>query len=400
MKHILNKLAKNLLFKQLNKIEYGTIKLIEKNKTYTFGNDNNLIGTIIIKNHNFYSRVILVGSIGASDTFIEDMWESPNLTKIIRIMALNQNMANNLEVFYNLLIRPVYSFFHFLKRNNIKNSQKNISRHYDLNNEFFSQFLDPSMMYSSAIYNTKTDNLNIASKNKLKIICQKLKIKKTDHIMEIGSGWGGFAIYAATNFGCKITTTTISKQQYIYTRNKIKKLQLHKKIKVIFKDYRELDGKFDKVVSIEMIEAVGHRYYDQYFGKINTLLKDDGMALIQAITIRDQKYYAALKSVDFIQKYIFPGSCIPSITILQRSITNSSNMIIKDIEDIGNHYVQTFIDWRRNFNKNLKIIKNLGFDKRFIRMWLYYFAYCEGGFKEKVINDHHILLAKPMNRDT
>jgi cyclopropane-fatty-acyl-phospholipid synthase len=399
MINIFNKLGRNLLFKQLDNIEYGTIRLIEKHQTYTFGNDKDLIGTIIIEHQDFYSNVVIAGSIGASDSFIEGMWKSPNLTKIIRIMALNQNITNNIEIFYNFLIRPTYNFFHFLKRNNKKNSQINISKHYDLNNNFFSQFLDPSMMYSSAIYNKKKDKLNIASQNKLKTICQKLKIKKTDHIMEIGTGWGGFAIYAAKNYGCKITTTTISRQQYIYAKNKIKQLKLQNKIRVLFKDYRDLNGNFDKVVSIEMIEAVGHRYYDQYFGKISALLKDDGLALIQAITIRDQKYYAALKSVDFIQKYIFPGSCIPSITILQTSITNSSNMVVKDIEDIGSHYVQTLIDWRRNFNKNLKNIKNLGFDERFIRMWLYYFAYCEGGFKEKVINDHHILLSKPMNRD-
>mgnify|MGYP006211607939 FL=1 len=288
---------------------------------------------------------------------------------------------------------------HYLKQNNKKNSLENIAKHYDLSNDFFSLFLDPTMMYSSAIYSDKNKNLDSASLNKLEIICQKLKLKKTDHIIEIGSGWGGFAIYAATNYGCKITTTTISKQQYMYTKNKISKLNLNHKIKVIFKDYRDLNGAFDKLVSIEMIEAVGHKYYDEYFSKVNSLLKDDGMALIQAITIRDQKYHAALNSVDFIQKYIFPGSCIPSLSVIQGSVSKNSDMIIKDVEDIGDHYAVTLMHWREKFIKNMNHIKKLGFDNKFIRMWLYYFSYCEGWFREKVINDAHILLAKPMNRD-
>jgi cyclopropane-fatty-acyl-phospholipid synthase len=399
MNKIANSICKKIFFNQLKKIKYGSIVIVDGKNKYIFGIDKKFSCTIFVKNNNFYFEVITGGSIGTADSFIQNIWKTNNLTNVIRIMAINSELTENIESSFNLVVRPILRFLHYLKRNNKKNSLQNIAKHYDLSNEFFSKFLDSTMMYSSAIYNNKKDNLDTASVNKLKIICEKLKLKKVDHVIEIGSGWGGFAIYAATNYGCKVTTTTISKQQYLYTKNIINKLKLNKKIKVIFKDYRDLKGSFDKLVSIEMIEAVGHKYYDEYFAKVNSLLKDDGMALIQAITIRDQKYQAALKSVDFIQKYIFPGSCIPSLNILQNSITKSSNMIVKDIEDIGDHYATTLMHWRENFIKNLKYIESLGFDEKFIRMWLYYFAYCEGGFREKVINDAHILLAKPMNRD-
>ncbi len=399
MKIILQNIAKKLLFKKLNKIKYGCIKIVDQDEIYNFGKNKEIIGTIVVINRKFYLDVLLGGSIGASDGFIKGIWKSPDLTKIIRLMALNSQITNNIESLYNILIRPFFNIAHYLNRNNKKNSQKNISKHYDLNNIFFAQFLDKSMMYSSAIYRNTKENLELAAKNKLRTICNKLQLKKTDHVLEIGTGWGGFAIYAATHFNCKVTTTTISKQQFLYTSNKIKKLKLQKNIKVIFKDYRDLKGSFDKVVSIEMIEAVGHKYYGQYFKKINLLLKENGLALIQAITIRDQNYYAALNSVDFIQKYIFPGSCIPSLTILLNNITSSSNMITKDIEDIGDHYAKTLKHWRLNFIRNIQAIKNIGFDDAFIRMWIYYFCYCEGGFKEKVINNHQILLAKPMFRD-
>ena len=399
MKNKINLLCKKIFFSQIKNIKYGSITIVDGSTTKVFGRDNKFSCTILIKNPCFYGDIITGGSIGAAESYIQNAWETDNLTNVIRVIAANNEIADNIEGAFNILFRPIFMLIHYLKQNNKKNSLENIAKHYDLSNDFFSLFLDPTMMYSSAIYSDKNKNLDSASLNKLEIICQKLKLKKTDHIIEIGSGWGGFAIYAATNYGCKITTTTISKQQYMYTKNKISKLNLNHKIKVIFKDYRDLNGAFDKLVSIEMIEAVGHKYYDEYFSKVNSLLKDDGMALIQAITIRDQKYHAALNSVDFIQKYIFPGSCIPSLSIIQVSVSNNSDMIIKDVEDIGDHYAVTLMHWREKFIKNMNHIKKLGFDNKFIRMWLYYFSYCEGGFREKVINDAHILLAKPMNRD-
>ena len=254
-------------------------------------------------------------------------------------------------------------------------------------------------MYSSAIYANTKMNLEEAAINKIKIICEKLKLKSTDRLVEIGSGWGGFAIYAAQNYGCHVTTTTISEQQFLYVKNKIKQLKLSKKITLVKKDYRQLTGKYNKLVSIEMIEAVGHHFYDTYFSKIATLLTDDGDALIQAITIRDQRYKAALKSVDFIQKYIFPGSTIPSVTSMQESLTRATDMTIFDIQDIGSDYARTLNAWKVKFVANKARIKELGFDAEFMRMWFFYFCYCEGGFKEKVISDIHLHLTKPLYRN-
>ena len=256
------------------------------------------------------------------------------------------------------------------------------------------------MMYSSAIYKTKKTNLEDAAANKLNVICKKLKLKKSDHLIEIGSGWGGFAIFAAKNYGCKVTTTTISIEQYKFTKNRIREMGLAKQIRVLLKDYRSLRGQYDKLISIEMIEAVGHQFYDEYFSVISRLLKADGEALIQAITIKDQRYSHAIKSVDFIQKYIFPGSCIPSLTAIQNSLTNSTDLVINDVRDIGRHYAITLAHWRENFIKNKKNIRKLGFDEEFLRMWLFYFAYCEGGFEEKVISDVHLHITKPGYRNT
>jgi len=294
---------------------------------------------------------------------------------------------------------PVLRMFHALNRNTLYGSKKNIARHYDLSNKFFSLFLDSTMMYSSAIYPNKTSSIEVAAEYKLDVICKKLDLNKSHRVVEIGSGWGGFAIYAAKNYGCHVTTTTISKEQYKYVREKIKQLKLEKHIKIIFKDYRELTGKYDKLVSIEMIEAVGHKFYDSYFQKVSELLNQNGDALIQAITIRDQRYKRAIRTVDFIQKYIFPGSCIPSINAMQNAITGSGDMVIDDVRDIGNHYAKTLATWREKFTLNKKSIIKLGFDEKFLRMWRFYFCYCQGGFLEKSISTIHLHITKPDYRN-
>jgi len=389
-----------IVFTQLNKISIGSLSLQDGKSRYTFGDqkNNKLHAEIFVHDPKFYRFVVFGGSIGSSEAFMSGYWSSPNLTNVIRIFAVNAHLTDELESKFNFLIRPFFRIVHYLNRNSQRNSKRNISAHYDLSNNFFKLFLDETMMYSSAIFKTKNQTLKAASLNKLDIICQKLNLKPTDHVVEIGSGWGGFAFFAAENYGCKVTTTTISQQQFSYTRNLINKKKLGKKITLLFEDYRNLEGKYDKLVSIEMIEAVGHHYYHEYFKKINTLLKPDGIALIQAITIRDQRYSKALQNVDFIQKYIFPGSCIPSIEIIQKNLTKETDMIISDLENINHHYAKTLNLWQKAFNKNHNKIIKLGFDERFIRMWNFYFSYCEGGFAERAINDLHILMSKPLNR--
>lgn len=392
-------MLKKILINKLRGLKNGFLLLRDEKKLYKFGSPkSNLKAEIVIKDYRFYKFLIFGGSIGASEAYMNNYWQSPDLTKVIRVFASNANLTDELESKFNILIKPFFKLIHYFNKNSIKNSKKNISAHYDLNNDFFKLFLDDTMMYSSAIFDKTSQSLKAASINKLKIICNKLDLKKTDHVVEIGSGWGAFAIYAAENYGCKVTTTTISKQQYSFTKALIKQKKLEKKVKLIFKDYRKLNGKFDKLVSIEMIEAVGHQYYPEYFKKINSLLTDNGLALIQAITIRDQKYIQATKSVDFIQKYIFPGSCIPSIEAIQSNISKTSDLIISDLENINHHYAVTLCHWAKRFKKNESKIKKLGFDDRFLKKWEFYFSYCEGGFSERTINDFHILLSMPMNR--
>ena len=393
-------MLKKIVFNQLHKINKGSLTIKDASSSYTFGDQKNikLHAEIIIHNPRFYRFVVFGGSIGCSEAYMSDYWSSPNLTNVIRLFAINPQLTDELESKFNILLKPFFRVIHRLNKNSQRNSKRNISAHYDLSNNFFKLFLDETMMYSSAIFKTRNQALKAASLNKLDIICKKLNLKPTDHVVEIGSGWGGFAIFAAENYGCTVTTTTISQQQFSYTRDLINKKKLGKKITLLFEDYRNLEGKYDKLVSIEMIEAVGHHYYHEYFKKINTLLKPDGIALIQAITIRDQRYSQALQNVDFIQKYIFPGSCIPSIEIIQKNLTKETDMIISDLENINHHYAKTLNLWKKAFNKNQNKIIKLGFDERFIRMWNFYFSYCEGGFAERAINDFHILMSKPLNR--
>ncbi len=396
----MNRLYKKITHQRLSQIKDGHIIIKDGESISKYGKQGNLSAKINVLDSVFYKNIILGGTIGASESFIRGEWSSSNLTNVIRVLARNTEAQDKLENFFTLLSQPFLKVMHKLNENSVRGSKKNISRHYDLSNDFFSLFLDKNMMYSSAIYKTRKTSLEDAAINKLNVICKKLKLKKTDHIIEIGTGWGGFAIYAVKNYGCKVTTTTISIEQYKFAKQKIKEAGLGRQINILLKDYRLLKGQYDKVVSIEMIEAVGYQFYDEYFKIISQLLKDDGDALIQAITIKDQRYSKAIHSVDFIQKYIFPGSCIPSITAIQNSLTNTTDLVINDVRDIGHHYARTLADWRKKFLKNKREIRKLGFDDKFLRMWLFYFAYCEGGFEEKVISDIHLHITKPGYRNS
>jgi cyclopropane-fatty-acyl-phospholipid synthase len=251
------------------------------------------------------------------------------------------------------------------------------------------------MMYSCGVFDHPRATLQQASETKLERICRKLELKPTDHVLEIGTGWGGFAIYAASQYGCRITTTTISRQQYDYARQRIHEAGLEDRITLLLEDYRNLEGRYDKLVSIEMIEAIGHRYFDTYFRKCSELLSPNGMMLLQSITISDQRYPVARKSIDFIQRYIFPGGCLPSVSALSDSIARMTNMRIFHLEDIGPHYATTLRHWRERFFANIEQIRKLGYQDHFIRMWEYYLSYCEGGFRQQSIGTVQLLLTKP-----
>jgi cyclopropane-fatty-acyl-phospholipid synthase len=329
---------------------------------------------------------------------MQSYFDCDNLTNLIRLMVRNQSLLDSIESSFARLTSPIQKWLHIINKNTQAGSRRNIAAHYDLGNDFFKLMLDPTLMYSSAIFENPTQSLEDASLAKLKSICKKLDLKQSDHVLEIGTGWGGFAIYAAKNYGCKVTTTTISQQQYLLAIERIKSAGLEDKIEVLLSDYRDLTGTYDKLVSIEMIEAIGHQFYDTYFAQCSRLLKPNGMMLLQAITIADQRYTSALKSVDFIQRYIFPGSCIPSVTAMLNSITKSSDMRLFHLEDIGPHYATTLAKWRDNFFEHIDAVRSMGYPETFIRMWDFYLCYCEGGFEERALGDVHMLLVKPENR--
>lgn len=325
-------------------------------------------------------------------------WQVSDLTGLVRIFLCNRHVLDGMDGGLAWLTIPFQKILHRLNRNTVKGSRRNISAHYDVGNDFFATFLDESLMYSNAIFREARMSLHEAQLARLQHICEKLQLQPTDHLLEIGTGWGGFAIYAATHYGCRVTTTTISKEQFELASQRIASTGLSPRIKVLFSDYRDLTGQYDKLVSLEMIEAVGHQYYDSYFGKCSELLSSNGMMLLQAITIGDQRYEAARRSVDFIQRYIFPGSCIPSVTAMNESITRTTDMRLFHLEDIGSHYVTTLQAWRDNLHKNRDKIRALGYSDEFFRMWEFYFCYCEGGFAERAISDVQMLLTKPGNR--
>lgn len=389
--------AKAQVLKRLQSLSIGQLTVVDGVDKYVFGQAvaHAPAASITVLDPRFYGEIAFGGSIGAGEAYMLGYWQADTLTNVVRLMVLNQSVMDTLEGGYQWLSKPLLKVFHWLNSNSEAGSQKNIAAHYDLGNALFKLFLDPTMMYSSAIFESDTPSLQAASELKLKVICDKLQLKPGDHVIEIGTGWGGFAIYAAKNYGCHVTTTTISEQQYTLAKERVAAEGLQKQIILLKQDYRHLQGQYDKLVSIEMIEAVGYQYYDTYFNQVSQLLKPDGVALIQAITIADQRYDSAIRSVDFIQRYIFPGSNIPSNTAMLTSMTRASDLRLVDLQDIGLHYATTLRHWRENFFANIEAVRALGYSEAFIRMWDFYLSYCEGGFAECALGDVHLLLAKP-----
>lgn len=397
----IDKICRPLLFSRLRKIEFGQVKIIDHCGEQLFGNteeSSELTVEISVKDQRFYSDIALGGTVAAGEAYMQGYWSCNNLTGLVRIMLRNRQVMDQVEGGFSLFKAPILRLMHWLNRNSQAGSRRNIEAHYDLGNEMFELFLDPTMMYSCAYYPDSEASLDQAATAKLQRICKKLQLSETDHVVEIGTGWGGFAIYAATHFGCKVTTTTISKQQYEIARQRVIAAGLEDKVTLLMEDYRDLKGAYDKLVSIEMIEAVGPQYLETYFTKCSTLLKPDGIMLIQAITIQDQFYDQAIKSVDFIQRYIFPGGFIPSVTAISNAVKNATDTRLFQMEDIGPHYATTLRDWRKNFFNNIEQIKALGYSDQFIAMWEFYLCYCEGGFLERTLGTSHLVFVKPDNR--
>ncbi len=397
------RIARELVMKLFSRLIHGCLRIHEDGELYSFGqslDSADLVADIHVHDPDIYGQIIFGGSIGAAESYMHGHWTSPNLTAVMRLFARNLSTLDAMDFNKSPVSKLLLKIFHWFNRNTQSGSRKNIAAHYDLGNDFFKLFLDESMMYSAAIYPQPEASLAQAAEFKLQRICEKLQLNAADHLLEIGTGWGGMAIYAATHYGCKVTTTTISREQYDHAVMRVKELRLDDKITVLFDDYRELSGQYTKVVSIEMIEAVGHENYDQYFSICSRLLAPNGLMLLQAITIQDQRYEQARSAVDFIQRYIFPGGSLPSIAVIADVIKRETAFNILHLEDIGAHYAQTLKHWREAFMEKLEQVRAQGFDERFIRMWEFYLCYCEGGFVERSIGTAQVLLAKPAYRST
>ena len=399
----LGSFAKNQLLKRLRQMPRGYLLIEEGDELHSFGDPEDSSGIkakIVIKDAGAYRDIAFGGSIGGAEAYMLGKWTTPGLLDVVRLMSINIDFLNAMDDGKPMLQRLGDKLFHWLNRNTEKQARDNIASHYDLSNEFFALFLDPEMMYSSAIFPHAQANLDEAALYKLDVICRKLDLQTSDHLLEIGTGWGGLAIYAAKNYGCRVTTTTISREQYETACRRVREQGLEGQITVLFEDYRNLSGRFDKLVSIEMIEAVGHEYYKQYFSGCASLLKNDGLMLLQAITIPDQRFEYAQKSVDFIQRYIFPGGSLPSHEVILTSVKKHTDLLMVGMQEIGDDYAKTLEIWRERFMAKLDQVRDLGFDDYFIRMWNYYLCYCQGGFEERIIGTSQILFAKPDWRRT
>lgn len=394
--------AKIFVLSVLSKLDMGRIILEDGETHMVYGEQdaNALTGHIKVLSQDFYVDLIRGGSIGCGESYMWQHWTSNDLVTLVRVIVLNLHILDGVDNGQSWFRRLATRVLHRMNANSQEGSRRNISAHYDLSNDFFESFLDPSMMYSSAIFPSEKSSLHEASLHKLTHICERLQLSPEDHLLEIGTGWGSLAIHAAQIYGCRVTTTTLSQQQFDFAKQRIREAGLEDRIELLLRDYRDLEGSYDKLVSIEMIEAVGHEFYDNYFQKCSSLLVEDGLMLIQAITISDQRYDQAKNSVDFIQRYIFPGGCLPSNQVIAKHVAQDTDMQIIGMEDITRDYARTIAHWRERFLTQTQDYLAQGLSGDFIRMWDYYLAYCQGGFMERVIHTSQFLIAKPLFRST
>jgi cyclopropane-fatty-acyl-phospholipid synthase len=394
--------AKTLVSRQLEQMQTGGVVLHAGTELH-FGQvtaDFSLSADIFVEDDAFFRDILFGGVVGAAEAYMAGYWRCSNLVDLVRILIRNRPVLEGMNGHSAWLTRKLRKLMHSYHLNTRQGSRRNIAAHYDLGNDFFQLFLDETLLYSCAYFECPEASLYQASIAKLALICAKLQLKPEDHVIEVGCGWGGFAEYAATHYGCRVTATTISRQQFEFAQQRIQAAGLSDRVTLLFEDYRDLTGTYDKLVSIEMVEAIGHQYYETYFAKCAQLLKPDGLALIQAITIADQQYEKARDDVDFIKRYIFPGSCIPSVTALVQAMTKASDFNLLHLQDIGGHYALTLQRWREAFLESIESVREQGYSEEFIRMWEFYLAYCEGAYRERAIGNAHLLLAKSLYRET
>lgn len=394
---LMDRAARNVVLRQLERLAYGNLELVDGNQVLRFGSGDptEFSTTLTVMDHRFYPELAFGGSIGGGEAFMHGYWSCDDPVALVRLLLRNRHVLDGMEGGLAALTRPLQKAYHWINRNSRAGAKRNIAAHYDLGNDFFALWLDQSMMYSSAIFEQPDMSLFDAQQFRLDHVCRKLDLKPDDHVVEIGTGWGGFALYAAKHYGCRVTTTTLSDEQYEKARERVKEAGLQDRIALLREDFRDLQGSFDKLVSIEMIEAIDHGLFDRFFSKCSELLKPGGAMLLQAITIADQRYEEYRKSIDFIQRYIFPGSGLPSSAVMTDSVARNTDMRLLDLEDIGLHYATTLNHWRRNFLSRLDEVRAQGYPERFIRMWEFYLVYCEGAFLERAISDVQMIFTKP-----
>ncbi|MCV6637707.1 cyclopropane-fatty-acyl-phospholipid synthase family protein [Candidatus Albibeggiatoa sp. nov. NOAA] len=391
-----NKL-RGLFLKKLQALQGGTLVLTEGNQTLHLGQGEPKI-SIAVNNPEVWTRLVLGGRNAAGETYVDGDWDCDDLLGFMRLLLSNRPTYNRVGRGFGLLSTPIRALRKWRRRNTRNGSQRNISSHYDIGNAFYRLWLDDTMMYSCALFERPDMSLHEASLAKLEAICQKLELKASDHVLEIGTGWGGFALYAASHYGCKVTTITISKEQYTLAKQRIEQAQLEHLVKVELKDYRDVQGQYDKLVNIEMVEAVGEAYLNTFVGRCGDLLKPDGVLLIQTIVMAEHLFEDYKGGEDFIQKHIFPGGFLPSTTLLVDTLTKTTDLRLAQLDDMGMDYALTLEHWRKRFMDALDELPALGFDERFVRLWEYYLCYCECGFRERTISAIQMKCVKPQWR--
>jgi len=393
----LTRWLKPRLIAQLDRLEGGNITLIDGHQRHHLGQGGPLQVNLVLRDSRAWKRMALGGTIGAAESYMDGDWDADDLVALVRLFAANLERVNGeMENGSARLGRWLLTALYRLQRNSREGSKRNIAAHYDIGNDLFALFLDREhWMYSSAVFPHAEASLEEASTHKLDLMLDRLDVRPEHHLLEIGTGWGGLAIHAARSRGCRVTTTTISEEQYEHTARRIEEEGLGERITLLKQDYRELEGRYDRLISVEMIEAVGYQYLDTYLATLDRLLTDDGMAMLQAITIRDQRYEDAKREMDFIKRYIFPGGFLPSHRAILDGLSRRTSLNLLSLDEIGPHYARTLREWRHRFEANLETVRKLGYEERFIRMWRYYLCYCEGGFLERTIGTSHMLLARP-----
>jgi cyclopropane-fatty-acyl-phospholipid synthase len=377
-------------------LECGAINWIDAIGHETFGDSANvtLRADVQVLDPRFYRLLLFGGSVGAAEAYFRGYWKSSDLVALLRVFCRNNEALRGLQRGQNWLARPLQKFAHWRNRNTQKGSIQNIAAHYDLGNDFFEQFLGSTMSYSCGLFERQNATLERASIAKYEQVCRALRLSARDRLLEIGCGWGGLAFYAARNFGCRVTAVTISREQAEYASREVQRQGLERLVSIQLQDYRGIQGQFDKLVSIEMIEAVGHEFLPSYFRTSSKLLKSGGMMFLQSITMPDERHARYRKSVDVIQRYIFPGGCLPCLATIRDAATEVGALRVAKVDDLGEHYAQTISHWRQRFQQNLDSIRALGYSERLLRAWEFYLCYSEAGFREQQIGLTQIMLQK------